>query len=61
MAAHQVPNTPPRGQAPQHYAWPATATDAPLRIYLGSLCLFIALLIRVLRQPEVDRVQTAAL
>ncbi len=60
MAAHQVPNTPPRGQSPQHYAWPATATDAPLKIYLGSLCLFIALLIRVLRQPEVDRVQTVA-
>jgi len=55
-----VPNSPPRGQTPQQYAWPATATDAPLKIYLGSICLFLALIVRVLRQPEVDGVQTVA-
>ena len=60
MDSRAVPNSPPRGQTPQQYAWPATATDAPLKIYFGSLCLFLALLIRVLRQPEVDGVQTAA-
>ena len=57
---HAVPNSPPRGQTPQQYAWPATATDAPLKIYLGSLCLFLALILRVLRQPEVDDAQTLA-
>ena len=60
LEARPVPNSPPRGQTPQQYAWPATATDAPLKIYLGSLCLFLALLVRVLRQPEVDHAQTAA-
>lgn len=60
LGPHQVANSPPRGQVPQHFAWPGTATDAPLKIYLGSFCLFLALLVRVLRRPEVDHVPTPA-
>jgi len=60
MPARQVPNSPPRGQAAQHFAWPSTATSAPLKIYLGSFCLFLALLVCILRRPEVDHVPAAA-
>jgi Ca-activated chloride channel family protein len=51
-----VPNTAPRGQSPQSYAYPRTATTGPAKVWFGVLCLFIALLVRLLRQPEVDHV-----
>ena len=51
-----VPNSRPRGQSPQSYAYPRTATTGPAKAYLGTLLLFIALMIRVMRQREVDHV-----
>ncbi|TXS96210.1 marine proteobacterial sortase target protein [Parahaliea maris] len=50
-----VPNTRPRGQGPQPYAYPATATTGPAKAFLGCFALFIALLIHVMRRPEEDR------
>ncbi len=54
-----VPNTRPRGQAPQTFAYPRTATTGPARAWIGLLLLFTATLVWVLRQPEVDRVPGA--
>ncbi|MEQ9462033.1 MAG: marine proteobacterial sortase target protein [Haliea sp.] len=51
-----VPGTRPRGQAPQVFAYPQTATTAAARFFLGCLLLFIALLFWVMRGPEVDHV-----
>jgi Ca-activated chloride channel family protein len=53
-----VPNTRPQGQAPQFFAYPRTATTGPAMAWLGMLLLFIATLVRVMRQPETDRVPT---
>ncbi len=54
-----VPNTRPHGQAPQHFAYPRTATTGPAQAWLGLLLLFIATLVRVMRQPELDHVPTS--
>ena len=54
-----IPNTRPRGQAAQAYAYPATATTAPARAWLGAMTLFLALMVCVLRRPEVDHVPVA--
>ena len=49
-----VANNRPQGQSPQSFAYPATATTGPAKVWFGLLSLFCALLIRLLRQPEVD-------
>ena len=49
-------NTRPRGQSPQTFAYPRKATTGPAKAWFGVLALFVALLVRVLRQPEVDHV-----
>ena len=59
-ASVPVPNTRPLGQAPQTFAYPRTATTGPARLWFGMLLLFAATLLRVMRQPEVDHVPTAA-
>lgn len=51
-----VPNTRPRGQAAQAFAYPQTATTAAANLFLGCLLLFIALLVWVMRGPELDHV-----
>jgi len=51
-----IPNARPKGQSPQNYAYPQTATTGPAKAYLGLLLLFIGLMIRVMRQGEVDHV-----
>jgi Ca-activated chloride channel family protein len=55
-----VPNTRPKGQAAQAFAYPRTATTGPAKVWFGMLLLFAATLVRVLRQPELDHVPTAA-
>ena len=55
LAGTAVANTRPRGQSPQHYAYPRTATTGPAKAYLGVLSLFLALMVHVLRRPEVER------
>ena len=51
-----IANTQPQGQTPQTFAFPRTATTGPAKAWFGILLLFAALLVRVLRQPEVDHV-----
>ncbi|GAB3288715.1 marine proteobacterial sortase target protein [Parahaliea aestuarii] len=51
-----VPNTRPRGQGHQPYAYPNTATTGPAKAFMGCFALFIALLVHVMRRPEEDRV-----
>jgi Ca-activated chloride channel family protein len=59
LRASAVPNTRPRGQAVQPYAYPATATTGRARLFLGCFSLFIALLVYVMRRPEEDRVRAS--
>lgn len=54
FAAHPVPNTQPHGQAAQPYAYPATATTGPAKMWFAVLLLFLALVLHVLRQGEPD-------
>jgi Ca-activated chloride channel family protein len=50
-----VANSRPRGQAPQTFAFPRGASPGPVQIWLGLLCLFLALMVWVMRQEESDR------
>ena len=47
-----VPNTRPAGQAPQPFAFPATATTARARAWAGLLLLFIGVIVVALRQED---------
>ena len=60
LVSTPVPNTRPRGQSAQTYAYPVTATTAPARAWLAALALFLAMMVCVLRRPEPDRVATAS-
>ena len=51
-----VANTRPRGQSPQQFAYPRGATWGPVQLWLGSLLLFLALLLRVMRRGDADLV-----
>jgi Ca-activated chloride channel homolog len=53
-----LPNTQPRGQSPQPYAYPRTATMSRANLLLGSFMLFIAMMVFVMRREEVDDVAT---
>ncbi len=55
-----VPNTRPQGQSHQSYAYPNTATTARANAYFGCFALFVALLVYVMRRPEVDHVPHTA-
>ena len=56
IASAPVPNTRPKGQSPQHFAYPATATSGPAKIWFGTFSLFLALVVRALSMPEADHV-----
>ncbi|MFV0278724.1 MAG: hypothetical protein ACK5HY_16290, partial [Parahaliea sp.] len=56
LAPTAVPNTRPQGQSHQPYAYPATATTGPAKVFLGCLLAFIALLVHVMCRPEEDHV-----
>ncbi len=56
IGASPVPNTRPRGQSPQTFAYPRTATSAPAKIWLGVFLLFLAMIVRVLSIQEADHV-----
>ena len=51
-----VRNTPPKGQSPQNFAYPRAATSGPAKVWFGVFCLFLAMVVHVLRRPEVDDV-----
>jgi Ca-activated chloride channel family protein len=57
-ASVPLPNTRPRGQAPQTFAYPRTATTGPAKAWFGMLLLFAATMVRLMRQPEADHVPT---
>jgi Ca-activated chloride channel family protein len=59
VKSEPVLNTRPRGQAPQGFAYPATATTGPARAWFAALALFLAMMLCVLRRPELDHVPTA--
>ena len=59
LFSQSVANTRPRGQTPQSYAYPRTATTGPAKAWFGGLALFLAMLLRLLRQPETDHVPPA--
>ncbi|MFK7978312.1 MAG: marine proteobacterial sortase target protein [Halioglobus sp.] len=56
LLSKAVANVRPRGQATQAFALPQTATTGPAKVWFGFLSLFIALIIRLLSQGEVDHV-----
>lgn len=56
LSSKGVPNTRPRGQSAQQFAYPRTATTGPAKAYLGTLLLFIALVVWVMRREELDHV-----
>jgi Ca-activated chloride channel family protein len=49
-----IANTRPRGQAAQNFAYPRTATTGPAKAWFGMLLMFVALIIRVMQQDELD-------
>ncbi len=55
-----VANSRPRGQSHQPFAYPRTATTGPAKAWFAALALFLALLLRVVRQGEADRVLSVA-
>ena len=59
LDSQPVANTRPRGQTPQGYAYPRTATTGPAKAWFGVLALFLAMMLRVMRQVETDHVPTA--
>jgi len=59
LDSQPVANSRPRGQSPQDYAYPRTATTGPAKAWFGVLALFLAMMLRVLRQVEVDHVPAA--
>ncbi|MDH3993829.1 MAG: marine proteobacterial sortase target protein, partial [Gammaproteobacteria bacterium] len=59
LDSQPVANSRPRGQSPQAYAYPRTATTGPARAWFGGLALFLAIMLRVMRQVETDHVPAA--
>lgn len=55
LRSQAVANTRPRGQSPQSFAYPNTATTGPAKLWFTALALFLALILRVVRTEEVDR------
>jgi Ca-activated chloride channel homolog len=58
IATSPVPNTRPKGQSPQYFAYPATATSGPAKIWFGTFSLFLAMVVRVLSMQEADHVSS---
>ncbi|TDG13536.1 marine proteobacterial sortase target protein [Seongchinamella unica] len=54
LDSNPVPNTRPRGQSPQTFAYPHTATTAAANVWLGSFLLLLALFARAFREEEQD-------
>lgn len=54
LARKAVANSRPRGQLEQGFAYPATATSGPAKVWLGIFALFISLLLHLLRREECD-------
>jgi len=59
LHSNAVANSRPRGQSDQPFAYPRTATTGPARAWFAALALFLAVLVRLLRQGEVERAPAA--
>lgn len=57
LESKPVPNSRPKGQSAQPFAYPNTATTARAQIWLGAFALMMTLLVRVARQEEVQHAQ----
>ncbi len=55
LDSEALANSQPRGQSPQTFAFPRTATTGPARIWLGIFLLFVALTAHLLRREETER------
>lgn len=60
LAKAAVANSRPRGQSPQSFAYPKTATTGPANFFFGCLSLFVAMMFVVMRREEVDHVATTS-
>jgi len=49
LQSQPVPNTPPRGQSPQTFAYPRTATTARANLWLGAFLVLGLIVIRLVR------------
>jgi Ca-activated chloride channel family protein len=49
-----VPNARPLGQSHQAFAYPATATTGPAKLWFGAMAMFLSLLLHLLRRTESD-------
>ena len=56
-----VLNTRPRGQSLQGIAYPSTATTGPAKAWLCTVAIFLAIMLCVLRRPELDYAEVTAL
>jgi Ca-activated chloride channel homolog len=54
LHSEAVANSRPRGQSPQPFAYPNTATTAAANVWFGALLLLGAVLVRLTRQEEGD-------
>ena len=52
LGSQPLPNSRPRGQSPQPFAYPNTATTAAANVWLGSLLIVLALFARAFREGE---------
>ena len=59
MRKARVPQILPSGMVAMAAAYPATATTGPAKLFIGSLLLFIALMIHMMRRPEIDHDSSA--
>ncbi len=56
LAKAAVASSRPKGQSPQNFAYPKTATTGPANFFFGCLSLFLAMMFVVMRREEVDHV-----
>ena len=52
LDSRPVPNSRPLGQSSQPYAYPRTATTARANVWLGSLLLFVAIMLHARRHED---------
>lgn len=60
LAKAAVVNSRPKGQSPQNFAYPKTATTGPANFFFGCFSLFMAMMFVVMRREEVDHVPTTS-
>jgi len=49
-----IPNLRPKGQSPQSFPYPGTATTTRANLFLGCFLLFLTMIAHAMRRPEID-------